>query len=105
MGKSLRNRVFFSKKRIGEPAEVDVRIVSGKRKTARKANRVTITTEGLIMDSHFHEYLAAVAGMQELYGEPHHEGESEFHSEAAAFEPSDLGHALEDAECCGSSVG
>ena len=26
------------------------------------------TTEGLIMDAHFNEYLAAVAGMAEVYG-------------------------------------
>jgi hypothetical protein len=57
------------------------------------------------MDPHFHEYLAAVAGMQELYGEPHHEGESEFHSDTAHLEPGDLGHALANAECCGSSIG
>jgi hypothetical protein len=33
------------------------------------------------MDAHFHEYMAAVAGMQELYGEPAH-GLSEFHDGA-----------------------
>ena len=36
------------------------------------------------MDPHFHEYLAAVAGMQEFYGEPADEGRSEFHDESAA---------------------
>lgn len=56
------------------------------------------------MDPHFHEYLAAVAGMQELYGEPHHEGESEFHSDTAHLDPRDLGH-FDAATCCGSSVG
>ncbi len=35
------------------------------------------------MDPHFHEYLAAVAGMQEIYGEPAEEGCSEFHKESA----------------------
>jgi len=27
-----------------------------------------VTTEGSIMDAHFNEYLAAVAGMAEVYG-------------------------------------
>jgi hypothetical protein len=31
------------------------------------------------MDAHFNEYLAAVAGMQELYGEPHEGQPTEFH--------------------------
>jgi len=35
------------------------------------------------MDPHFNEYLAAVAGMNELYGEPPCEGRSEFHEEQA----------------------
>lgn len=33
------------------------------------------------MDAHFHEYLAAVAGMQELYGERGDEHPSDFHEE------------------------
>jgi hypothetical protein len=37
--------------------------------------------EGLIMDPHFHEYLAAVAGMHDVYGEPPCDGTSEFHEE------------------------
>jgi hypothetical protein len=45
--------------------------------------RTAITKEGLIMDPHFHEYLAAVAGMQAIYGEPADEGCSEFHKESA----------------------
>lgn len=61
------------------------------------------------MDPHFHEYLAAVAGMQDLYGEPPHEGPSEFHVEPYGLESGDLAEAvaesLDDAECCGSSVG
>jgi hypothetical protein len=28
-----------------------------------------LTTEGSIMDAHFNEYLAAVAGMAEVYGD------------------------------------
>ena len=31
------------------------------------------------MDPHFAEYLAAVAGMHDTYGEPHCDGTSEFH--------------------------
>lgn len=34
------------------------------------------------MDPHFNEYLAAVAGMHDLYGEPPCEGCSEFHADA-----------------------
>ncbi|MBM3955872.1 MAG: hypothetical protein FJ309_14870 [Planctomycetes bacterium] len=33
------------------------------------------------MDAHFREYLGAVAGMQELYGEPAHE-HTDFHPQA-----------------------
>jgi hypothetical protein len=39
------------------------------------------TKEGLAMDPHFNEYLAAVAGMSELYGEGCPETGSEFHEE------------------------
>ena len=35
------------------------------------------------MDAHFQEYLAAVAGMQEFYGERGDEHPSEFHEEPA----------------------
>ena len=35
------------------------------------------------MDAHFHEYLAAVAAMSELYGDRGDEHPSEFHAEAA----------------------
>ena len=31
------------------------------------------------MDPHFNEYLAAVAGMHDVYGEPPCDGTSEFH--------------------------
>ena len=66
------------------------------------------------MDPHFHEYLAAVAGMQDLYGEPPHEGESEFHADPCGFEPCGVADVVAEsadvatfaeAECCGSSVG
>lgn len=66
------------------------------------------------MDPHFHEYLAAVAGMQDLYGEPPHEGVSEFHADPCGFEPCGVAEAAaesldggeyDEAECCGSSVG
>jgi len=33
------------------------------------------------MDPHFAEYLAAVAGMHDMYGEPPCDGTSEFHEE------------------------
>ena len=33
------------------------------------------------MDPHFNEYLAAVAGMHDVYGEPSCDGTSEFHEE------------------------
>jgi hypothetical protein len=36
------------------------------------------------MDPHFAEYLAAVAGMHDVYGEPPCEGTSEFHEEQGA---------------------
>ena len=42
------------------------------------------------MDPHFNEYLAAVAGMHDVYGEPPCEGTSEFHDSlgtALAAEP------------------
>jgi len=41
--------------------------------------RGVATKEGFIMDAHFHEYLAAVAGMQEVYGEPQDGQPTEFH--------------------------
>jgi hypothetical protein len=51
---------------------------------------ITQAKEGFIMDPHFAEYLAAVAGMHDTYGEPHCDGTSEFHDEpvaTAATEP------------------
>jgi len=45
------------------------------------------------MDAHFNEYLAAVAGMQDLYGHPADDHPTEFHDDvtpsaaAAAAEP------------------
>ena len=35
--------------------------------------------EGFTMDPHFAEYLAAVAGMHDTYGDPPCDGTSEFH--------------------------
>ena len=35
------------------------------------------------MDPHFNEYLAAIAGMNDLYGAPAIEGTSEFHEQQA----------------------
>ena len=42
---------------------------------------LTQANEGFIMDPHFAEYLAAVAGMHDVYGEPPCDGTSEFHEE------------------------
>ena len=96
--------LFLAEKRFHEPCGVDVRIVPGE-----NAKRSAITKEGLIMDPHFHEYLAAVAGMQDLYGEPPHEGATEFHAGPCGFESTEVAEpfaeSLDDAECCGSSVG
>lgn len=40
------------------------------------------------MDAHFAEYLAAVAGMQELYGEPAEGSPTEYHDDTVpAVEP------------------
>jgi hypothetical protein len=43
------------------------------------------------MDAHFNEYLAAVAGMQDLYGHPAEDHPTEFHVDvmpaATAVEP------------------
>lgn len=44
----------------------------------------SVVTEDLTMDAHFHEYLAAVAAMSELYGDRGDEHPSEFHAEAPA---------------------
>jgi len=43
--------------------------------------RGVATKEGFIMDAHFHEYLAAVAGMQDLYGHPAEDHPTEFHDD------------------------
>jgi hypothetical protein len=59
--------------------------------TVEPSRNVLSAKEGFIMDPHFNEYLAAVAGMHEMYGEPPCEGRSEFHeeqpTEVAAGEP------------------
>lgn len=39
------------------------------------------------MDAHFNEYLAAVAGMQELYGDRGDEHPSDFHDEHPVAAP------------------
>jgi hypothetical protein len=36
------------------------------------------------MDAHFNEYLAAIVGMQELYGDGDEEHPTEFHDESVA---------------------
>ncbi|MEX0670653.1 MAG: hypothetical protein WD060_09380 [Pirellulales bacterium] len=45
------------------------------------------------MDAHFNEYLAAVVGMQDLYGHPVEDHPSEFHG---AGEPEAAGHCSPD---------
>ncbi len=40
------------------------------------------TTEGCVMDPHFNEYLAAVAGMHDLYGDLPCDTGTEFHAVA-----------------------
>lgn len=45
------------------------------------------------MDAHFNEYLAAVVGVQELYGHPADDHPSEFH---AAGEADATGHSAAD---------
>lgn len=42
--------------------------------------------EGFIMDPHFNEYLAAVAGMHDVYGELPCDGTTEFHVESLTAE-------------------
>lgn len=41
-------------------------------------------TEDSLMDPHFNEYLAAIAGMHELYGEQPEDHPTEFHADDAA---------------------
>jgi hypothetical protein len=41
------------------------------------------------MDAHFNEYLAAVAGMQDLYGELGDEHPSDFHDEHPVAAPAE----------------
>ena len=40
------------------------------------------TKEGFSMDAHFQEYLAAIAGMHDIYGDAGDEHPSEFHETA-----------------------
>jgi hypothetical protein len=42
------------------------------------------------MDAHFNEYLAAVAGMQDLYGHPAEDHPTEFHDDAAVTPVADV---------------
>ena len=47
----------------------------------RQISRQFPAKEGFVMDPHFDEYMAAVAGMADLYGEPCPETGSEFHED------------------------
>lgn len=49
------------------------------------------------MDSHFHEYLAAIAGMCEIYGEPPEDHPTEFHEDHTTSPVSVGGEALVEA--------
>jgi len=40
-----------------------------------------VAKEGTIMDPHFNEYIAAIAGMADIYGERPEDHPSEFHDE------------------------
>lgn len=39
------------------------------------------------MDAHFNEYLAAIVGMQELYGDRGEDQPTEFHDDCVAADP------------------
>lgn len=41
------------------------------------------------MDPHFNEYLAAIAGLRDIYGERPEDQPTEFHEEAAAVAEAD----------------
>lgn len=42
------------------------------------------------MDPHFNEYLAAIAGLRDIYGERPDDQPTEFHDEAAAVDAGEL---------------
>jgi|APCry1669189034_1035192.scaffolds.fasta_scaffold18417_3 hypothetical protein len=44
------------------------------------------------MDAHFREYLAAIAGMSEIYGEPADDGPTDFHGDASMLAADPLAH-------------
>jgi hypothetical protein len=51
------------------------------------------------MDAHFREYLAAITGMSEIYGEPADDGPTEFHGGASMLAADSLaGQAAPAAE-------
>ena len=45
---------------------------------------ILLTKEGFRMDAHFQEYLAAIAGMHDIYGDAGDGHPSEFHEAAEA---------------------
>lgn len=49
------------------------------------------TTEGFIMDAHFNEYLAAVAGMAEVYGA----GNDDMHAISCASQGSEVSPSVD----------
>jgi len=48
---------------------------------------IPTTKEGFSMDAHFQEYLAAIAGMHDIYGDAGDEHPSEFHEAAETATP------------------
>ena len=60
----------------------------------RQVSRSIQAKEGFVMDPHFTEYLAAVAGMAELYGEPCPETGSDFHEEVPCVDCPDVVAAM-----------
>jgi hypothetical protein len=56
------------------------------------------------MDAHFREYLAAIAGMSEIYGEPADDGPTEFHGGASMLANDPIAGEATPAVDTGASV-
>ena len=67
---------------------------------------ISPTKEGFIMDAHFHEYLAAIAGMHDIYGDAGDDHPSEFHqpSECCAADTATTAVAMAELGAESSSV-
>jgi hypothetical protein len=64
------------------------------------SNRTSQTREVRIMDAHFREYLAAVAGIRDVYGEAGDDRPTEFHDDTV---PATTAAAAEEDVVAGSS--